>query len=215
MSKLDELIKEKCPNGVKYVKIIDVLAQPISDGPHETPRLTGSGIPFLSVQAIHDGIVDFDKKVGFISGEDHEEYCRKYRPMKGDILITKAATIGRLALVEADEVFNIWSPLGGIRVNNKYNAKFLYYVLETPSLQNAMRKAASKGSQPNLSMRKIEQFIVPFPPIEVQNEIVQILDNFAELTAELTAELSNRKKQYEYYRDLLLNFGENEERERE
>lgn len=212
MSKLDDLIKEKCPNGVKYVKLIDVLAQPISDGPHETPRLIEFGIPFLSVQAIHDGIVDFDKKVGYISEEDHEEYCRKYRPKKGDILITKAATIGRLALVETDEVFNIWSPLGGIRVNDKYNAKFLYYVLDTPSLQGAMKKAASKGSQPNLSMRKIEQFIVPFPPLEVQNEIVQILDNFAELTAELTAELSNRKKQYEYYRDLLLNFDENEQR---
>ena len=45
---------------------------------------------------------------------------------------------------------------------------------------------------------------LPVPPLLVQSEIVQILDNFTELTAELTA----RKKQYEYYRDKLLTFEE-------
>ena len=48
------------------------------------------------------------------------------------------------------------------------------------------------------------QFEIPVPPIEVQREIVKILDNFTELTAELTA----RKKQYEYYREKILNFKE-------
>ena len=49
---------------------------------------------------------------------------------------------------------------------------------------------------------------VPIPPLEVQEEIVRILDNFTELTAELTA----RKKQYEYYRDTLLTFDENDKK---
>ena len=48
--------------------------------------------------------------------------------------------------------------------------------------------------------------IVPVPPLPVQAEIVRILDAFTELTAELTAELTVRRKQYEYYRDLLLSF---------
>ena len=49
----------------------------------------------------------------------------------------------------------------------------------------------------------IQDFSIPIPPLPIQREIVQILDNFTELTAELTA----RKKQYEYYRDTLLTFG--------
>ncbi len=58
------------------------------------------------------------------------------------------------------------------------------------------------------SIRKpmIEQFPIPIPPIEVQNEIVRILDKFTELEAELEAELDCRKKQYQYYRDKLLSF---------
>ena len=47
---------------------------------------------------------------------------------------------------------------------------------------------------------------IPIPPLEIQQKIVDILDTFTELTAELTAELEARKKQYEYYRDKLLNF---------
>ena len=52
------------------------------------------------------------------------------------------------------------------------------------------------------------QFTVPVPPLEVQNEVVRVLDNFTELSAKLSAELEARKKQYEYYRDKLLNFEE-------
>ena len=55
-------------------------------------------------------------------------------------------------------------------------------------------------------IEKFSNFSIPLPPLPVQREIVQILDNFANLTAELTAELAKRKKQYEHYRDMLLNF---------
>lgn len=65
-----------------------------------------------------------------------------------------------------------------------------------------------KGSIPAVSKKQVEQFRIPLPPLPVQQEIVRILDNFTELTAELTAELAARQKQYEYYRDKLLTFKE-------
>ena len=61
MSKLEELIQKYCPDGVEHKTILDVLVQSITDGPHETPSLQGSGVPFISVEAIHDGIVDLSK----------------------------------------------------------------------------------------------------------------------------------------------------------
>jgi type I restriction enzyme S subunit len=75
---------------------------------------------------------------------------------------------------------------------------------------NIFRDVASgMGSMPQISLKVTENFRVPVPPLEVQHEIVRILDNFTELTVklteELTAELIARKKQYEYYRDELLN----------
>ncbi len=60
----------------------------------------------------------------------------------------------------------------------------------------------------------MNSFVLPVPPIEVQREIVKILDNLTQLTTELidciTAELSSRKKQYDYYRDNILQFKKKE-----
>lgn len=58
------------------------------------------------------------------------------------------------------------------------------------------------GSLPQISLPVTEDFEIPIPPIDIQEKIVEILDNFTELTA--------RKKQYEYYRDKLLTFDDNE-----
>lgn len=60
----------------------------------------------------------------------------------------------------------------------------------------------------HLNKAKIYQIKIPIPPLEIQDKIVKILDKFTELTDQLTIELKNRAKQYEYYRDKLLAFKE-------
>ena len=65
-----------------------------------------------------------------------------------------------------------------------------------------------KGSVPYITLPMLQKFSVPVPPLEVQCEIVHILDDFTLLSAELSAELKARQKQYEYYRDKLLTFKE-------
>ena len=79
---------------------------------------------------------------------------------------------------------------------------FLYYWLK--SKEKKLLGEQQKGGIPAVSKKQVELFLVPVPPLEVQREIVRVLDNFTELTTELTA----RKKQYEYYRDQLLKFGD-------
>ena len=207
MSRLDELIAELCPDGVEYTQILSVLTQPITDGPHETPSLQEQGIPFVSVEAIHDGIVDKSKCRGFISRE-YSSLCRKkYKPESGDVYMVKSASIGRVAIVGEDTGFDIWSPIAAMRPNKEIvEPKFLFYVLQTERVQKEVTKKASKSSQPNLSMRVLERFRIPVPPLEVQREIVRVLDNFTFLSAELSAELQARKKQYECYREKLMRF---------
>ncbi|MEG2344287.1 MAG: restriction endonuclease subunit S, partial [Acidaminococcaceae bacterium] len=99
-----------------------------------------------------------------------------------------------------------------MRVNAEYSSmlvsEFLYYVLSSErfflyDIQN------SKGAKmPRGNKEAIMRYAIPLPPLPIQREIVRILDNFTELTAELTAELTTRKKQYEYYRNELLTFGD-------
>ena len=88
---------------------------------------------------------------------------------------------------------------------------YLYYLLSSSAIQQEMKKRASfGGAVQNLNADIVKALVLPVPPIEVQREIVRILDNFTNLTAELTAELTARQKQYAFYRNKLLTFGKTE-----
>ena len=69
-------------------------------------------------------------------------------------------------------------------------------------------KTASGVTRFNVSKKKFSAITIPIPPLRVQARIVEILDKFTQLEAELEAELEARKKQYAYYRDQLLNFSQ-------
>lgn len=86
---------------------------------------------------------------------------------------------------------------------NALNSDFLYHFLSSDLVQNYWVSKINSGSVSNLNSDIIKTLHISLPPLPVQEEIVRILDNFTELTAELTA----RKKQYEHYRDSLLTFG--------
>ena len=102
---------------------------------------------------------------------------------------------------------NYWAGNSCYTINTNdeiMNWNFLYYVLKNKE-KNILNEQQT-GSIPSISKKQVEGILVPVPPLEVQEEIVRILDNFTALTAELTAELTARKKQYSWYRDYLLTF---------
>ena len=87
------------------------------------------------------------------------------------------------------------------------NVLFLFYYLKS-NLRDYLKINSKKGSVPYITLPVIKNFKIPIPPLEVQKEIVRILDKFTNLIYELTRELTLRKKQYEYYRNKLLTFGD-------
>ena len=193
MSKLDDLIKEKCPNGVKY-EYVGSIADVGTGSSNGNEAIDNGEYPFFvrsqTVKAKND--YEYDEEAIIIPGE-------------GGIGDIYHYVNGKYALHQ--RVYRIHFK------DDRINTRFMYYCFSAFFKRFILKKAVS-ATVTSIRKPMIEKFEVPVPPLEVQNEIVQILDNFAELTAELTAELSNRKKQYEYYRDLLLNFDETEQRER-
>lgn len=142
-------------------KVLDLLVQPVTDGPHETPRLVENGIPFISVDAIVDNKIDFSRKRGDISEEYDAECCKKYKPQYHDVYVVKSgSTVGKVAIVETTDRFNIWSPLAALRCEGKTNPYYLFYLLQTRRMQAQISDKASNGTQPNLSMRELEKFDV-------------------------------------------------------
>ena len=193
MSRLDKLIKEKCLNRVEYKFLKDV--SDMRRGTSATKKTLLSGkIPVVS------------------GGREPSFYCNIYN-RNGETITVAGSGAGAGFVKYWNEPIFVNDAFSVKGIDGIATTKYLYYCLT--NLQEEIHNTKKGGGIPHVHISDIEYFKIPIPPIEIQNEIVQILDNFAELTAELTAELSNRKKQYEYYRDLLLNFDENEERERE
>ena len=209
MYKLERLINELCPNGVEYVKLNTICK--IYDGTHSTPQYTDEGVKFVSVQNIND-LYATDK---YISQDDFEKY--KVTPQVGDVLMTRIGSIGVCAIVDRDEPLAYYVSLALLHPDAKViNSKYLKYAVESLHGRKELRKRTLVNAVPiKINKEDIGKITIPIPPLPVQKEIVKILDNFTELTskliAELTAELAAREKQYEYYRNRLLNFGDNVE----
>lgn len=186
-TKVEQLIQQYCPDGVEYVKIGQI-AQ-VGTGSSNGNEADDEGMyPFFvrsqSIKRKND--YEYDEEAIIIPGE-------------GGIGEIFHYINGKYALHQ--RVYRIHFFVQSV------NVKFAYYYMRSFFKQFIMKKAVSATV---VSIRKpmIEDFVIPVPPLPVQEEIVRILDTLTELQAELQAELQKRKQQYEYYRDKLLSFSD-------
>ncbi len=128
---------------------------------------------------------------------------------KGDFIMSNSMSFGRPYILNIDgAIHDGWASISGF--GDRLNADYLYHYLSSDLVQNYWISKINSGSVSNLNSDIIKSLKIPIPPLKVQAEIVRILDTFTALTTELTAELTDRKKQYNYYRDRLLTFEEGE-----
>ncbi len=191
----------KIPEHWDRIRIKTLVSNKVSDGPHETPNWTESGIPFLSAEAIKGNRLDFDFKRGYISKEQHEEYSKKSKVIFGDILFCKSgSTTGKSALVLTDKDFGIWSPLAIIRADgNRIDYRYLFHSIQSEMFRLQVETSWTFGTQPNIGMGAIENLWVAVPPLCEQIEIVQNigdqLDKFEEIIDNCWLEI-NLLKEY-------------------
>ncbi|MEI0580785.1 restriction endonuclease subunit S [Brachyspira pilosicoli] len=131
-----------------------------------------------------------------------------------DMLFTYVGTIGEVALIDENDKYYLAPNVALIRFDKKLILpKFMIYYFQSKIFFNTqINKLLQSSSMKNIPMEKIRKFLVPIPPLEEQERIVKILDQFDTLCNDITkglpAEIEMRKKQYEYYRDKLLTFKE-------
>lgn len=208
MSKLEELIVELCPDGVEY-KTIDQISTDIFRGSGiKRDEVTESGIPCVRYGEIYT-------KYGIWFGEcvSHTVLDNVKSPKYfeyGDILFAITGESVEDIAKSTAYVGNKKCLAGGdiVVVKHTQNPKYLSYALATTEARKQKSAGKVKSKVVHSSVSAIKKISIPIPPLPVQSEIVRILDNFKELTSELTsklaAELTARRKQYESYRDELL-----------
>ena len=192
MTNLENLISEFCPNGVVYSELKDVAKIAIGEFVHKNKQTIVGQYPVYNGGTANTGFYD-----------DFNRTANKI------IISARGANAGYV-----NRVFtNFWSGNSCYSVDitdSNVDWNYVYYCLK--SGESKLLGEQQKGSIPAVSKKQVEQFRIPLPPLPVQQEIVRILDNFTELTAELNKkleeELAARRKQYEHYRDELLTFGD-------
>lgn len=183
-----------------------IVETPVTDGPHETPVLNETGIPFLSAEAVKDGVLDFNYKRGYISLKDHDRFKKKISPKKDDIFIVKSgATTGNVGIVNTDEIFDIWSPLALIRCNKTLSIqKYIYFYLLSTLFKSQVEFNWSFGTQQNIGMGVIERIKVILPPVSEQQKIVEVLDKKTAQLDKVKAILEEQIQKLRDYRASLI-----------
>ncbi|WP_366544767.1 restriction endonuclease subunit S [Salmonella enterica] len=176
-----------------------------------------TGLPIVRITNIDGFNVNLDE-VKYFSPNDYKEDISSFEVSMGDIVIAMSgATTGKVGFYKNETRCYLNQRVGKfVPKRNLLNNKYLYHFLLLNT--EAIYILAGGGAQPNLSSNALmSKLLIPIPSssnpeksLAIQSEIVRILDKFTALTAELTAELTMRKKQYNYYRDQLLSFEEGE-----
>ena len=182
MSRLNKMIKELCPDGVEYRKLGEIA---------EIIR----GIRVVRAELQAEGEYPVYQNSLIPMGYYDEANCTA-----GMTFIIGAGAAGEIGY--SDTAFWAADDCFYFSCEGDLNARFLYHCLLCQ--ESFIKGKVRKASIPRLSRTVIEKLVVPVPPLPIQNEIVKLLDNFTELTAELTAELQLRKKQYEWYCGSLI-----------
>lgn len=187
-NKLEELIKKLCPNGVEYKKledccnILDNERKPVT----KSARIKGE-YPYYGANGIQDYVSDYIFDGTFVLvGEDGSVINKNGSPVvtwaEGKIWVNNHAHV--------------------IKEKENVLLRYLYHYIQTINVSVLIH-----GNIPKLNQGDFRNLRIAVPPLEVQCEIVHILDDFTLLSAELSAELKARQKQFSYYRECLVNNG--------
>ena len=202
MSRLSALLEELCPDGVEYKKLKEIFNTKNGYTPSKSNESywENGTIRWFRMEDIREN--------GHILSDSIQHV--NLNAIKGElfpansIIVATSATVGEHALITVPSLANQRFTYLMLKHEyaNAFDIKFLFYYCYKLDLWCLAH--LNQGSFPSVDMKQFSQFEIPVPPLAIQNEIVKLLDNFTELTAELTAELALRKKQYEWYCGSLI-----------
>lgn len=177
-----------------FVKLEDI-SEKITKG--TTPTTYGfeyveDGINFIKVESIDDNGNFRPSLFNKITEEAHEKLKRS-NILEGDLLISIAGNLGRVAIASSEILpANTNQAISIIRLKEKsINLDFLYYSLKGFAIEKYIKKVSTVGAQPNLSLKQVGEIELPLPNIEEQNKITAVLNS---IDLKLKNEISKKRK---------------------
>ncbi|PKL94544.1 MAG: restriction endonuclease subunit S [Gammaproteobacteria bacterium HGW-Gammaproteobacteria-8] len=213
MSRIEELIAELCPEGIRYEPLADIGEWYGGGTPSKSrPDYWKNGtIPWVSPKDMGRPIIDTTED--YITEAAVKGSATRLVPANSVAVVVRSSILDRIlptALIPVPAALN--QDMKAVVARDGVMPGYIAHVLRSsgPAILRVARKTG--GSVASIESSKLFSFRIPIPPLEIQREIVKVLDSFtqleADLEAELEAELEARRRQYQYYRDALLSFDE-------
>lgn len=163
----------------KFVELCEI-AKKITDGEHSTPRRVDKfcGYYLLSARNVRDDELKLDD-VDYVDKEEYEKISSRCNPKKNDILISCSGSVGRSCVINDDNCY-VMVRSAALISTLMCNPRFVMYMLMSKPVQKEIKQLSKQTAQANLFIGAIAAIKIPFPAIEEQNKIVEIVDRMME-----------------------------------
>ncbi|WP_414815589.1 restriction endonuclease subunit S [Rhizobium sp. IY2] len=182
---------------------LEELCISVSDGDHQAPPKSVTGIPFITISSIADGKIALERASRFVPLAYKEALEPNRDPQTGDIILSVTGSIGRAAIVE-NATFVFQRHIALIKTASSIERKYIYYFLTSPSTGSHLEDLATGTAQKTLPLSKLRTLRVPLPPLAEQKRIVAKLDALNAKSARARTELSRIETLVSRYKQAVL-----------
>lgn len=174
------------------------------DGPHFSPSYVDDGVPFLSARNIKADRWSLDD-VKYISRQDHAEFCKRVKPLAGDVLYTKGGTTGVARAVDLDYPFQVWVHVAVLKPEGKIILPdYLAVALNTPRCYEQSQLFTRGATNQDLGLGRMQSIVLPVPPLAEQHEIARFAGAVSEQHASAKRQLQRQVDLMREYRIRLV-----------
>jgi type I restriction enzyme, S subunit len=186
-----EEIPYELPKGWQWSNIQNISLK-VTDGEHITPQRSSSGYYLLSARNVTNNGIKLDD-VDYVPKEEYERIRKRCNPEVGDILVSCSGSVGRIAIVDADDYVMVRSVALIKHEHNFLMSSFLEKALKSPIVQSQIVDKSRTTAQSNLFLGKINEILIPLPPLAEQRRIVEKIDRLMGMCDRLEESIESGK----------------------
>lgn len=198
-------VKEgELPKGWKWVKLKEV-ASDISDGDHQAPPKSKTGVPFITISNVNKTTSKIDFTDTFkVNTEYYKNLKANRKPKIGDVLYTVTGSFGIPVLIDFDKEFCFQRHIGLVRPLPEINQKWVYFLLQSPKVFSQAKKTATGTAQKTVALSSLRNFDIPFCSQNEQQFIVSELESKLTVCDKIEETISQSLQQAETLRQSIL-----------
>ncbi len=181
-------------NNTSYdIKSLNEICEFIKDGTHQTPKYTEdniNGIKFLSAKDVVLGYINWEN-IKYIPYDLHVELYKRIAPRRGDLLLCKNGTTGICAVVDTDDIFDIYVSLALLRPLKNYLPEYLHYAINNPFTKIQFDESLKGIGVPNLHLGEIKKVKIIIPPLSLQQSFAAKIEAIEKQKGQISATIKD------------------------